>query len=205
MPRNRFEALHQHIQYSNTQMMENLSQCNQSDERWDLVLAFVNAINVHREKSFTPSDRICVDESISKWYDLGGSWSDIGLPRYVAIQRKPESGCELQTSSCGESGIMIRIKVVMGSSSAPQTTSTQTEELSASAETTLDLIKPWLNTNRIVCADSYFSSVKTAEELLRRNTKYIGIIKQGTKKFPKDLLETHVVKGRGTCVDGVVE
>jgi hypothetical protein len=31
---------------------------------------------------------------------------------YVAIDRKPENGCEIQDACCVTSGIMIRLKVV---------------------------------------------------------------------------------------------
>jgi Transposase IS4 len=31
----------------------------------------------------------------------------------------------------------------------------------------MDLVKPWKNSNRIVCADSYFASVQCARELLK--------------------------------------
>ena len=31
---------------------------------------------------------------------------------YVAIERKPESGGEIQNSACGKSGVMLRLKIV---------------------------------------------------------------------------------------------
>ena len=31
---------------------------------------------------------------------------------YVAIDRKPESECEIQNSACGRSGIMMRLQIV---------------------------------------------------------------------------------------------
>jgi hypothetical protein len=37
-----------------------------------LVDGFVDRCNSHRETHFIPSDLICVDESISRWYDRGG-------------------------------------------------------------------------------------------------------------------------------------
>ena len=40
--------------------------------RWRLVDDFVARFNAHRVSNFSPSDRICVDESISKWYGSGG-------------------------------------------------------------------------------------------------------------------------------------
>ena len=35
----------------------------------------------------------------------------MGLPHYVAMDRKPENGCELQNSADGVSGVMMRLKL----------------------------------------------------------------------------------------------
>ncbi len=52
------------------------------------------------------------------------------------------------------------------------------------------LVQPWSFSNRIVCADSYFSSVEYAETLSQNGLHFIGIVKTATKKFPmKRLLE----------------
>lgn len=80
--------------------------------RWLLVQDFVDRVNEHRAAYFHPSDIICVDESISRWYGLGGSWINKGLPHYVAMDRKPEDGAEIQDSCCGKSNIMMRLKLV---------------------------------------------------------------------------------------------
>ena len=53
-----------------------------------------------------------MDESISRWYGLGGSWINMGIPHYVAIDRKPEAGCEIQNAADGNSSIMMRLKLV---------------------------------------------------------------------------------------------
>jgi Transposase IS4 len=50
-------------------------------------------------------------------------------------------------------------------------------------------VKPWKNTNRIVCADSYFASVQVAKELLQWKMKFIGVIKNSHKDYPMELLE----------------
>jgi hypothetical protein len=55
---------------------------------------------------------LCVDKSFSRWYGLGGHWINIGLPHYVAMERKPEAGCEIQNFADGESGVMVRLKLV---------------------------------------------------------------------------------------------
>jgi Transposase IS4 len=52
----------------------------------------------------------------------------------------------------------------------------------------LDLVSPWFNTERVVCADSYFSSVQTAVKLKEHRMKYIGVVKTATKQFPMQYL-----------------
>jgi len=83
--------------------------------RWCLVQDFVDRINEHRATFFHPSDIICVDESMSRWYGMGGTWINKGLPMYVAMDRKPEDGAEIQDSCCGKSNIMMRLKLVKSS------------------------------------------------------------------------------------------
>lgn len=81
------------------------------------------------------------------------------------MDQKPDNSCEIQNAACGESGIMIRLKIV---EMAENEMSRQQEEDDGLLHGTMvmkQLILPWANTNRIVCADSYFASVPSAEEL----------------------------------------
>ena len=41
----------------------------------------------------------------------------------------------------------------------------------------------WANTDRIVCADSYFASLPAAEELWNCGLRFIGVIKTSTRKL----------------------
>ena len=43
-----------------------------SQYRWKLVDEFVKRFNAYRAQSFIPSEMICVDKSISRWYGQGG-------------------------------------------------------------------------------------------------------------------------------------
>ena len=45
---------------------------------------------------FIPSEDMWIGESISRWYGQGGDWNNAGLLYYVAIDRKPGNGCEIQ-------------------------------------------------------------------------------------------------------------
>ena len=77
-----------------------------------LVEDFVENINKHREQFYLASYVLCVDESMSRWYGLGGHWINIGLPMYVALDRKPENGCKIQNCCDGLCGIMIKLRLV---------------------------------------------------------------------------------------------
>jgi hypothetical protein len=63
-------------------------------------------------KTFVPSDNICVDESISRWYGQGSDLINHGLPMYIAIDRNPENGCEIENVACAKSGLMLRLRLV---------------------------------------------------------------------------------------------
>jgi Transposase IS4 len=136
-----------------------------SQHRWSLVQGFVDAINSHRKESFHPSEMICVDESISRWYGLPGSWIEVGLPPYVPIDRNPENGCELQNSTCGQSGVMLQLKLVV-SAEDDAASVTDDAEMFHGTRVLAELVSPWAGSGRLVFADSYFSSVQAAELLL---------------------------------------
>jgi hypothetical protein len=46
------------------------------------------------------------------WYGTGGHWINKGLPHYVAIDHKPENGCEIQNAACGKTETMMELHVV---------------------------------------------------------------------------------------------
>ena len=119
---------------------------------------FVVAFNDHRAATLQPSEMICVDESISRWYGKCGHWTNHGLPMYVAMERKPDNGCEIQKSACGASGIMMRLKLVKTANEKHNATKAnhdpQWQELPHAAAILKELILPWAHTNRIVCANS---------------------------------------------------
>lgn len=157
---------------------------------------------------YNPSLQIIIDELFSRWYGLGGHYINIGLPMYVAIDRKPEDGCEIQSSADGISGVMCRLRVVRSAEKEDRLKALypapwHKEELHHGAQVALDLVCPWLGTNRIVGGDSYFASVPLANELESvYNTGFIGTIKTATKGFPQNYLSTVVCEGN--CGDSKV-
>jgi Transposase IS4 len=111
---------------------------------------------------------------------------------YVAIDRKPENGCEIQDAACGKSGVMICLKLVK-TATEQQATSPYNDEddgLTHGTRVLKELISPWFHSDRVVCADSYFASVKTAEELKRFNMRFMVLLKQKQKSFRRHTFQT---------------
>ena len=200
MSRNRFDVLWRCIRFGE-QPVERPEGMTSEKYRWLLVDAFVENFNNHRATNFEPGTHICCDESISRWYGMGGDWINEGLPMYVAIDRKPENGCEIQNVCCGDSGIMIQVRLVKTSeeeSTRPQEVDGQQDGmLPHGGKIMFDLIRPWLYSRRIICADSYFSSVATATEALRLGVGFIGVVKTATRQYPMAWLQSYELGERG--------
>ena len=195
--RNRFEALCSAITFSHS------SDNGDCDSRWSLVSGFVRAINRHRRAHVVPAHTICVDESMSRWYGLGGDWISKGLPHYVAMDRKPENGCEIKTACCGVSGILLGMELVL---SASETKKRRYEaSLPHGTAVVLRLVEPWFNTNRLVCADSGFASVTAGAVLFRYGLRFTGVVKTATREFPMRFLSSQELSHRGDHLTMVSE
>ena len=203
MSRNRFDELWSCLRWSE-QPDERPEEMNHAEYMWRLVDDMVDIFNRHRSDNFLPAEWICVDESISRWYGLGGQWINIGLPMYVTIDRKPESGCEIQNAACGVSGVMLRLLLVKSEEHSELHTQENEEGIAHGTQILKYLTLPWANSNRGVCADSYFASVSSAEELMNIGLRFIGVVKTATKKYPMRYLSgKEMLDGRGQCI-GVV-
>jgi Transposase IS4 len=125
---------------------------------------------------------------------------------YISIDRKPEDGCEIQNAACGCSGVMIQLKLVKSPEAEANRNSRASGEsgtapasagLTHGGKVLKELVLPWASSGRLVCADSYFASVATADALLHIGLKFIGVIKTATKKYPMDWLGRYEFGGRG--------
>ena len=163
-----------------------------------LVDGFVDRINNYRQKFYVTSQDICVDELMLRWYGQDGHWINHKLPMYVAIYRKPENGSKIQSLSDGQSENMLRLKIVTTSAEAASNNEHEENEngkvLLHGIQVLKDLVMPWANTDRIVCADSYFASVNVALELKRIGLRFTGVVKTATRRYPmKALSEIELV------------
>jgi hypothetical protein len=166
--------------------------------RWMLVDDFVLNFNSHHESQVVPSWVLCVDESISRWYGQGGDWINLGLPMYVAIDRKPENGCEIQDVACGMSGIMMRLRLVK-TAAASELPEAQ-NGLPHGGQVLMSLVMPWALSGRVICGDSFFASVSAAMALKHIGLRFIGVVKTSSRKFPLAYLSSREMVNRGDRV-----
>ena len=112
------------------------------------------------------------------------------------MDRKPENGAEIQNSACRRSGIMIRLRILKSANNEEEHQYDK-ENLPHGTKVLKELVMPWDNTDRIVCAGSYFASVPTAEELCKHELRFIGVIKTSTRKFLMAYLSNIDFQNRG--------
>jgi Transposase IS4 len=179
MTRDHFDHLWCCIRFSK-QPAESPAGMSSEAYRWMLVDDFVALFNGHRKMYFEPSHILTVNESMVRWYGLGGTWINMGLPHYLAIDRKPENGCEIQNAACGISGVMLKLKIVKLATHKPENPDPVSHGgiphggIPHCGRVLMELVLSWSGSNRIVCADSYFASVPAALALRRIGLKFIG-------------------------------
>ena len=210
MTRNRFEDIWSAIRWSDQPPAQPEGMSSER-YRWMLVDDFIANFNEHRQRTFVPGSHLEVDESIIRWYGMGGGYISAGLPMYVDLDRKPDSGGEIQNIADVESGIMLRLKIVK---SATENKAIATEDLAAAAadgdddemdesggkgtKVLLELTEPWHNTGRLVGGDAYFASVEAAVAMKDKGMLFIGNVKQCHKKFPMAFLSNTILCQRGS-------
>ena len=117
---------------------------------------------------------------------------------YVAIDHNPDNACEIQDASCGRSKIIIRLKLVKkGTEEAVNSIAEDDNGILHGTKVILILIIPWYNSDRFVCAESYFASVGASEMLKIIGLRFIGVVKTATKRFPMKHLSEIELENRG--------
>jgi hypothetical protein len=117
---------------------------------------------------------------------------------YVAIDRKPVNGCEIQNVCCGRSRIMMQIKIVETAEEEYTHTLENQDGLLHGTRVMINLLVLWHHDGeRVVCGDSYFASVSAVTEMKKLGLRFIGIIKTATKQFSMAYLSSREVIERG--------
>lgn len=202
MSRNRFDAIWSAVRWSH-QPMTQPDGVSSERYRWMLVEDFVTNFNAYRQRTFVPGGHLEADETIIRWYGIGGGYIDDGLPMYVAMERKPDNGAELQNLADVTSGVMLRLKIVKSAqeeraAAADDDGDNDEAEGGKGTRVLLDLTAPWHDTGRLVTADAYFASVEAALAMKAKGLFFIGNVKQCHKKFPMQFLANTILAKRGS-------
>ena len=118
---------------------------------------------------------------------------------YVEMDRKPDNGCEIHLACCGESGIMIHLKI-RKTARANQRDKVSEEDklLNEGTRVLKDLVIPWTKTDHLVVADLHIASVMTAEACHKIGLRFIGVVKTATKRFPYKCLQSCELEDHGS-------
>lgn len=154
------------------------------------VTEFVKDFNASQIKAFTPSERVHVDESMSRW--LGRMFDadkDIyGLPQKMALPAPKGTGLEINVLVDAETHVILQIETQ--GKPTEMRARLYDEGNSEGAAICLRLTEPFKATPRTVYADARFASVATAVALMRTHQlSFTGVCKSATVDFPmRDML-----------------
>ena len=102
---------------------------------------------------------------------------------YVAMDRNLDNGVEIHNAAYGRSGVIIRLSIFKSANNEEEHKYYE-DNLPHGTKLLKELVIPWAKMDRILCADSYFSSVPAAEELWKHGLRLIGVINTVTRQFP---------------------
>ena len=184
MTRNRFSAI--------VQMFD----LNEIHDPIDSIVQLIDETNKKLQEAIVAGDILCVDESMLKAYHRK-------LPAKVKIIRKPRPiGNEIRDISDARSKIVIGMELNEGKDRNDNLE--YFPEVGATTASLLRLTTPWHGTSRIIVADSWFGSVKSAVQLAARGLFSTLMVKTAHKNFPKALLnESSPTLERGKWVSAM--
>ena len=135
---------------------------------------------------------------MSRWYGIGGNWINSSFPQYIAINRKPENGCDIHNSDYVISGIMIQLNLFKTFSEEDIHDYKEHDGLVHGTKLIINIFYPWVNNQwHVVRADIYVDSVQACDELKKRGLRFIGVVKTATRGLCMEKLSEIELARRG--------
>ena len=186
MSRKRFEDIIKWLQ---------LSSSPDADQQ---ILDYIAAVNTNTKKAFAAGTYVVLDESMIKSFhrNLKGKMKIIRKPRPI--------GNEIKNMSDGATNIATVLELYEGREIMSQ--KEWVKEYGATTATVLRLTQDLHSTGRIVVADSWFGSVKSAIALRKRGLYCNMLVKTAHKVYPRELLgETPLARGEWSACIAEIE
>ncbi len=138
------------------------------------------------------------EQGLTQYFDDGGLKDGKALPHTQKNPKKPKGvGCEMKVLADGETNIFLHLEIVRQSSEHPDLKFAANNDATIKGLTvkqpwhcavTLRAAEHYFDSHRTVIGDSAFASVLTAFWLYIAGLNFIGIVKQCSKWYPKELL-----------------
>ena len=153
---------------------------SEEDDKWYMISWFVEAYNKKRRETVAASRALTIDESMTAWKPRTSKTG--GLPNISYIMRKPEPlGIEWKVTCCTVTGIILKLEIMRGKegmknskyqSEYGATTACVVRHVEATTGCGRPANEHPMGTHK--SGDSWFASVKTAEQLALQNHEYVG-------------------------------
>jgi len=167
----------------------------QAEGTWAGMRILAAAFTAHTTNVFTPSSIAVVDETMAGWEGhVNRSKHPKAMPSAYYIPSKPtQRGMEIRNVACGTSGMMYSVEIM--EDAAGMAHLKYVGEMKASAAQVLRLMDNahMLGKKALVVGDAAFGSLETAYELLKRDTYFVGAVKQGSLCYPMAHLKGKVI------------
>jgi hypothetical protein len=160
-----------------------------ADKFWQ-VRELIKSFNSHMASIFVSSWAICLDESMSIWFNR---WT---CPGWVYCPRKPHPfGNEYHTACCAQSGIMFAVEMVEGKDRPRELGAQEFSSHGKTAGLMLRMLKSYFGAGKYVILDSGFCVLKAIIELKKRGIYSSALIKK--RRFwptgvPGEAMDTHM-------------
>ena len=167
MPRLRYEKL---CQYLHCSVVED----EDAGDRLAKVRPLITLCDRQFKACYTPNQNVSVDEAMIR-FDGRLGWKQYMPKKPVKWGMKIWCLCDSETGYCSA------FSVYTGATGNPN------DGLDLGYRVVMNLMRPFLSSNRHVFADNYFTSVHLAKDLLQEDTYLCGTTRRTRREFPNTL------------------
>ena len=185
MSRDRFNVIKQYLTFWNPDTVD------PSDPLYEVRYLY-DVFNRHTLATVDPGWILVIDESIFKNTQSDADRKSKGIPKgaFKLMPAKPKNGFMNKSIACGISGVVLILELQEGvEEMKAKKFAKAPDNIQHTTAVTLRLLEPFFWTWRTLVGDSWFTSVTTVWELLKRGMYYCGVLKTNTKGSPAKWME----------------
>lgn len=170
MSRNRFELILEFFHCGNNE--------NTQNGRLNKIQMLIDLLVHNFNKWYIPEEKVCIDESVVPF---------IGrlIFRLYLKNKKHRYGIKI-FKLCSKDYYTLQYNVYAGKG--------EVRETDVSYKIVMKLLDPYLNFGRTLYTDNWYSSVKLAENLNKKNTHLVGTLRANRKNNPPEVISKKLKK-----------